>query len=89
MKALICAVALLALTGCGQTTWGSDVSASVKDRGKTAAAAMLENAVWILCRVTPIGAIKDQFMVGSRQWRAYSSICEVPHPAELELPTTK
>lgn len=67
------------LSGCGFTRYGDAARTVVKEAGKKAAAAGLQNTLWALCRATPIGAVRDRFMVGSDQWKAYAHICEIPY----------
>jgi len=76
-------VTLLGIAGCGQTTAGDAARSYVKEHGKKAAAYTLENTLWTLCRAVPVGAVRDRFMQGSKQWAAYVGICDIPYQSVI------
>ncbi len=76
-------VAFSMVAACGQTRYGEAARIVIKERGKKAARATLENTLWTLCRAIPVGAVRDRFMQGSKQWSAYVGICKIPYQSVL------
>ena len=77
MRRLLCASAvLLSLGACGLTPQGDVVRGVVLERGKIVAAQTLENNENYMCRVSPVGAVKDRYGQDEAKAEAYNTICD-------------
>ena len=69
------AIALLALAGCGLTPQGELARDMIRVKGATAADALVENALWVLCNAAPRGAVARRFGDNAEAARAYLTVC--------------
>lgn len=66
---------IIFLAGCGLTSEESALREILRQKSKTAAAVMLENNEWYMCRAASIGSIKDRYSVTPEKATAYNIIC--------------
>lgn len=74
-KALLVAALLLSLAlllgACGLTSGGNELRQKIAEKGATAADAGFRNAMWVVCRAAPIGAVRREFAEDSHIYTAF------------------
>ena len=83
MKKLTIVAAALLLGACGFTPQGSAAKNVLFGGVEKAGAAGLDNAESFLCRLAPVGTVKDRYGVTDERAAAYATLCKRDNP----LPT--
>lgn len=66
---------VLLLGGCGVTPEGNAFRVAAQETGRTVAAQSLDNAMWYMCRASPVGAVVDRFGQSDVQRQAWVDLC--------------
>lgn len=74
-RAVIAAVAALALSSCGFTPQGDLIRDAVKAKGAQAYDEGLENAEWFICYAASVGAVRRKYGRDAQTAQAYNAIC--------------
>ena len=76
-------LAVLVLGACGFTTQGTFVRNTLFSAAEKGAANGLINAEKFLCRLAPVGAVKDRYSITKEKAAAYAVICNPDGPAKI------